>query len=68
MPGMSGPELADQLVARHPDARVLFTSGYSGDAVADRGALPGALLEKPFTMEQLSREGARGARRRVAGS
>ncbi len=54
MPGMSGPELAAQLVERHPGARVLFTSGYSGDAVADRGALPGALLEKPFTMEQLS--------------
>ncbi|HKI90988.1 MAG TPA: ATP-binding protein, partial [Gaiellaceae bacterium] len=54
MPGMSGPELADRLVERHPDARILFTSGYSGDAVADRGALPGALLEKPFTMEQLS--------------
>jgi len=54
MPGMSGPELAERLVERHPDACVLFTSGYSGDAVADRGALPGGLLEKPFTMEQLS--------------
>jgi FixJ family two-component response regulator len=35
-------------------AGVLFTSGYSGAAVADRGALKADLLEKPFTIEQLA--------------
>jgi hypothetical protein len=33
---------------------VLFTSGYSGAAVADRAALIADLLEKPFTLEQLA--------------
>ena len=54
MPGMSGPELADRLVDG-TGAAVLFISGYSAAAVADRAALPGALLEKPFTLEQLAR-------------
>jgi PAS domain S-box-containing protein len=59
MPGMSGPELVERLRSEH-DAAVLFTSGYSAAAVSDRAALPGALLEKPFTLEDLAR-GVRGA-------
>jgi two-component system, cell cycle sensor histidine kinase and response regulator CckA len=54
MPSMSGPELAERLVERRPGVAVLFTSGYSGAAVADRGALTADLLEKPFTLEQLA--------------
>jgi PAS domain S-box-containing protein len=56
MPSMSGPELADRIVEREPGIGVLFTSGYSGTAVADRGALRAELLEKPFTIEQLARK------------
>ena len=56
MPSMSGPELAERLVARRPGIGVLFASGYSADAVADRGALGGDLLEKPFTIEQLAQK------------
>jgi two-component system cell cycle sensor histidine kinase/response regulator CckA len=56
MPSMSGPELAGQMVDRWPDIGVLFTSGYSAAAVADRSALIGDLLEKPFTIEQLARK------------
>jgi two-component system cell cycle sensor histidine kinase/response regulator CckA len=50
MPGMSGRELADKLKARRPNVRVLFMSGYTGDAVVRHGMLePGlAYLEKPF--------------------
>jgi len=50
MPGMSGRELADQLIARRPNLRVLFMSGYTDDAVVRHGMLePGlAYLEKPF--------------------
>jgi PAS domain S-box-containing protein len=56
MPSMSGPELAAQLIERRPDIGILFTSGYSAAAVADRSALIGDLLEKPFTIEQLARK------------
>jgi CheY-like chemotaxis protein len=56
MPSMSGPELAGLLVDRWPEIGVLFTSGYSAAAVADRSALIGDLLEKPFTIEQLARK------------
>lgn len=54
MPGMSGPQLVERLAAegRHP--AVLFTSGYSAATVADGAELPGILLEKPFTLEQLA--------------
>jgi PAS domain S-box-containing protein len=54
MPSMSGPELAERMVERKLGVGVLFTSGYSGAAVADRSSLTADLLEKPFTIEQLS--------------
>ena len=51
MPGMSGPELAKEVVARHPEARVLFLSGYTDEAVVAHGLATGqtAFLQKPFT-------------------
>ncbi|MFH1811287.1 MAG: ATP-binding protein [Pseudomonadota bacterium] len=57
MPGMSGKQLADQLLALHPGFRVLFMSGYTGDAIAHHGILePGIrFLPKPFSGEQLLR-------------
>ena len=56
MPGLSGPELAERILEHHPCVGVLFTSGYSGSAVADRGALIADLLEKPFTIEELAQK------------
>jgi len=56
MPSMSGPELADRLIERTPGVGVLFISGYSGAAFADRGTLIADLLEKPFTVDQLTRK------------
>jgi PAS domain S-box-containing protein len=55
MPMMSGPALAERLVARHPGVGLLFTSGYSGSAVADGGTLTAELLNKPFTFDELGR-------------
>jgi PAS domain S-box-containing protein len=57
MPGLSGKELAERVVATRPDIRVLFTSGYSANAIAHRGELaPGAqMLHKPFTPDALVR-------------
>jgi CheY-like chemotaxis protein len=56
MPKMSGPELARLLAPLHPDAAILFMSGYSGGAAADREALGADLLEKPFTLDELTRK------------
>ena len=57
MPGMSGGEVAQQLLAERPGMKVLFMSGYPGDAITHRGVLTATspLLAKPFTTEDLSR-------------
>ena len=56
MPGMSGPELANRLKPRRPSCKVLYMSGYSGDAIARRGVLEAriAYLAKPFSAAELS--------------
>jgi signal transduction histidine kinase len=52
MPGLSGPEVADQLQHAHPAMRTLFLSGYSN--IPERVATdPGAFLQKPFNVEAL---------------
>ena len=58
MPGLSGRDLADQLVARRPGIRVLYMSGYPGDAVVQHGELPAgsAFLPKPFSPDGLARK------------
>jgi PAS domain S-box-containing protein len=58
MPGMSGRELADQLAARRRGIRVLYMSGYPGDAVVQHGELPpgSAFLQKPFSPDGLARK------------
>ncbi|HKS75637.1 MAG TPA: PAS domain S-box protein [Terriglobales bacterium] len=58
MPGMSGRELAKQLIAAHPQTKVLYLSGYTEDAIVHQGVLdPGtAFLQKPFTLQVLARK------------
>lgn len=41
MPGMSGPQLADQLIHLHPKMKVLFILGYTDNAVFHHGILQG---------------------------
>ncbi|MHC5020761.1 MAG: hybrid sensor histidine kinase/response regulator [Planctomycetota bacterium] len=55
--GISGVELAAQATARRPGLKVLFTSGYTENAIIHHGRLDAGveLLEKPFTMKQLAR-------------
>ncbi len=55
MPGLQGPDLAQQLRAQWPHLKVLFTSGYpgnylSGDTIFANG---NAFLQKPFTAKSL---------------
>jgi two-component system cell cycle sensor histidine kinase/response regulator CckA len=58
MPDMSGLVLASRVQAAHPEARVLYMSGYSGGAVVQDGMLePGtAFLQKPFTPSALAQK------------
>ena len=55
MPGLSGREMVERLRVARPDLKVLFTSGYTDDAVVRHGILrPGvAFLQKPFTRDAL---------------
>jgi PAS domain S-box-containing protein len=55
MPGMSGPELFEQLVVRIPDLRVVYISGYPMNPSIRGGTLEEEVnyLEKPFTAEAL---------------
>jgi FixJ family two-component response regulator len=57
MPGASGPELAQRLLADRPDLKVIYMSGYTEDAIVHHGVLnPGiAFLEKPFNGASLRR-------------
>jgi CheY-like chemotaxis protein len=56
MPHMGGKDMADRLRTMLPDTRILFTSGYTDDALAHHGVLnPGvAFLEKPFSPARLA--------------
>jgi two-component system, cell cycle sensor histidine kinase and response regulator CckA len=57
MPEMGGGELVERLVARRPDLKVLYISGYTNDEVLRRGIQGAAasFLHKPFTSDELMR-------------
>jgi CheY-like chemotaxis protein len=54
--GMSGAQLAAQVLALRPHLRVLFTTGYARNAIVHHGRLdPGvALLTKPYSYADLA--------------
>jgi len=58
MPGMGGRELAKRLLESRPQAKVLYLSGYTEDAIVQQGVLETetAFLQKPFTLQALSRK------------
>lgn len=57
MPDLTGPVVAERLLARQPDLAVLFISGFhDADLVQRFAAAKGfTLLPKPFTVEALLR-------------
>jgi hypothetical protein len=54
--GMNGPEIARQAQARRPDLKVLFTSGYTGNAVQQLETLKAdvRLITKPYAIDDLA--------------
>ncbi|MDF1564859.1 MAG: ATP-binding protein [Deltaproteobacteria bacterium] len=55
MPGVHGPEAAEEILALHPEARVLFMTGYPGEEIEGRMGRPLApsTLAKPFSVQEL---------------
>ncbi len=55
MPGLSGAELADVILADRPGTRVLFMSGYTDDVIGEHGVLEEGVdfIHKPFEVHEL---------------
>ena len=58
MPGKSGLELAEALRSRDPGLKVLFQSGYTGEAMLRHGIVKPemAFLKKPFALDTLAKK------------
>jgi two-component system, cell cycle sensor histidine kinase and response regulator CckA len=58
MPLMGGKVMAEWLKATYPDLKILFTSGYTDDAIAQHGVLEPdvVFLSKPYTPATLARK------------
>lgn len=54
--GMNGRELADEIRKRDPDIKLLYTSGYTDNAIVHHGRLDAGtqLLTKPYTRVSLA--------------
>jgi len=55
MPKKNGKEVFDEIRKIRPDIKVLFTSGYTGDVVIDKGVYDGAVefIQKPISPNEL---------------
>jgi len=71
LPGIGGRALAEQLGGLRPELKVVYMSGYTGQAVGQALLDPGSIfLQKPFTSGNLARkvrEGLSGGRAAAAG-
>jgi len=58
MPRVNGRELAEQIMRRRPETKVLYMSGYTDNAIANNGLLERdvSFLQKPFTPAALTQK------------
>ena len=58
MPEMNGRDLAEKIIALHPDIKLLFMSGYTEDIIAHQGVLDKgvAFIQKPFSMTDMTKK------------
>lgn len=58
MPGMTGRELADQALDRRPDLKVLYSTGYTRNAIVHNGVVDAGtnFLQKPYSLNDLARK------------
>lgn len=56
MPDVNGAKLADEVRRRRPGMRILFTTGYTRNAVVHNGVLDAGveMIGKPFTVDALA--------------
>ncbi|HTG02418.1 MAG TPA: response regulator, partial [Nitrospirota bacterium] len=56
LPEMNGRELVKRLLARYPNVKSLFMSGYTADVIAHHGILEEGIhfIPKPFTIDGLA--------------
>lgn len=56
LPGLNGRQLADQALKIRPGLKVLYTTGYTRNAIVHNGRLDDgvALITKPFTFDDLA--------------
>jgi signal transduction histidine kinase/CheY-like chemotaxis protein len=56
MPDVNGKKLADEAIRRRPGLKIIFTTGYTANAVVHGGVLDQGvhLISKPFTLDQLA--------------
>ena len=55
---MNGKALAEKLLEKCPNAKILYMSGYTANVIAHRGMLDEGVnfLQKPFTIDALTRK------------
>jgi CheY-like chemotaxis protein len=54
--GVNGRQLADEAVSRRPGLKVLFTTGYTRNAIVHHGRLDAGvqMISKPFSFDELA--------------
>jgi signal transduction histidine kinase/CheY-like chemotaxis protein len=57
MPGLSGPEVADRILAKRPEAKAMLMSGYTEDSAVRQGMQRAEIpfVSKPFTPGEIAR-------------
>jgi PAS domain S-box-containing protein len=57
LPDMRGPEVTAKLAEKHPEARVLYVSGYTENTIVHDGVLEHGInfLQKPYTSSSVAR-------------